>query len=155
MSETSDVSKFYAYILRSNQDKGLYIGFTSDLKKRLIEHAKGKVRSIKIRVPFKLIHYEYFINKKDAKAREEFLKSGFGRKQLKSFLKNTLSLPWAESKGSQVYPNLTLFLASCTSLSGIRKFLRIESHKRARLLRKPNTRANICYVEDTPTWSNQ
>jgi len=93
MSETSDVSKFYAYILRSNQDKCLYIGFTSDLKKRLIEHAKGKVRSIKIRVPFKLIHYEYFINKKDAKAREEFLKSGFGRKQLKSFLKNTLSLP--------------------------------------------------------------
>ena len=92
MSETSDVSdsKFYIYILRSLRDKGLYIGYTSDLKNRLMLHASGKVPSTKLRTPFKLIHYEYFINSKDAKAREEFLKSGYGRKQLKEFLKNTL-----------------------------------------------------------------
>lgn len=72
MSETSDVS--------------------DDLKNRLVQHASGKVTSTKLRIPFKLIHYEYFVNSKDAKAREEFLKSGYGRKQLKEFLKNTLSL---------------------------------------------------------------
>lgn len=91
MKETSDVSKrYYVYILYSLLDGGFYIGFTTNLKQRLINHAKGKVHSTKIRLPFKLIHYEYFINKEDAKAREEFLKSGFGRKQLKEILKRTL-----------------------------------------------------------------
>ncbi len=83
-------NKYYVYILFNLQDKGLYIGFTTNLKERLTQHAKGEVPSTKLRIPFKLIHYEYFINKKDAKAREEFIKSGFGRKQLKQFLKTTL-----------------------------------------------------------------
>ena len=93
MSETSDVSdsKFYVYILQSLRDKGLYIGYTTDLKNRLVQHASGKVTSTKLRISFKLIHYEYFINKADAKAREVFLKSGFGRNQLKESLKRTLT----------------------------------------------------------------
>jgi putative endonuclease len=90
LMETSDVSRYYIYILFSLKDKGLYIGFTENLKRRLTEHSKSQVTSTKLRVPFKLIRYEYFINKTDAKAREEFLKSGHGRKQLKEILKRTL-----------------------------------------------------------------
>ncbi len=90
MNETSDVSRYYVYILLSLKDGGLYIGFTADLKKRLKLHSKGKVLSTKLRLPFRLVHYEYFIIKADAKAREEFLKSGYGRKQLKDILKRTL-----------------------------------------------------------------
>ncbi|MBI4008881.1 GIY-YIG nuclease family protein [Candidatus Roizmanbacteria bacterium] len=82
--------RYYIYILLSLKDKRFYIGFTSDLKNRLSEHAKGKVISTKDRRPLKLIHYEYFIDKTDAKAREVFLKSGFGRSQLKEALKRTL-----------------------------------------------------------------
>ena len=91
--ETSDVSnnRFYVYVLLSLKDFGFYIGFTRDLKTRLREHARGGVASTKFRRPFKLIHYEYFINEADAKARERFLKSGFGRKQLKASLKRTLN----------------------------------------------------------------
>lgn len=91
MPETSDVSpkRYYVYILRSHIDKGLYIGFTHDLKKRLIQHASGKVQSTKKRIPLGLIHYEYFVNSADAKARETFLKSGYGRQQLAHFLKHT------------------------------------------------------------------
>ena len=48
------------------------------------------VDATKTGVPLKLIHYEYFINLEDAKARERFLKSGYGRKQLKEILKRTL-----------------------------------------------------------------
>lgn len=94
MSETSDVSnsRFYVYILRSRNNKSLYIGFTNNLKRRLIQHSNGEIISTKKRIPVKLIHYEYFIDEKDAKAREEFLKSGYGRKQLKEFLKNTFVL---------------------------------------------------------------
>lgn len=82
--------RYYVYILLSLKDKKFYTGFTSDLKNRLTEHAKGNVRSTKDRRPLKLIHYEYFINESDAKAREVFLKSGFGRNQLKESLKRTL-----------------------------------------------------------------
>ncbi|RJQ25226.1 GIY-YIG nuclease family protein [Candidatus Parcubacteria bacterium] len=83
--------KFYVYILHSYKDKGLYIGFTNNLKRRLTEHANGKVTATHLRTPVKLIHYEYFINEADAKAREKFLKSGYGRQQLKAFLKETFS----------------------------------------------------------------
>lgn len=89
--ETLDVSRYYVYVLFSTRDHGFYIGFTTDLKRRLTEHSNCRVKSTKFRAPFKLIHYEYFINKEDAQAREKFLKSGFGRKQLKSALKRTLS----------------------------------------------------------------
>ena len=94
MKETLDVSKekYYVYLLFSFKDKGFYIGFTADLKKRLQKHAKGEVHETKARRPLKLIHYEYFISKKDAMAREEFLKSGYGRRQLKEMLKQTLDI---------------------------------------------------------------
>ena len=93
MVETSDVSylKYYVYILVSLQDGGFYIGFTTDLRHRLLKHAKGEVTATKFRTPFKLIHYESFLDREDALAREEFLKSGFGRKNLKAMLKRTLS----------------------------------------------------------------
>src|SRR3989338_7938289 len=92
MTETSDVSnlKFYTYVLYSLKDKRFYIGFTNNLKNRLTLHAKGQVIATKNRLPVKLIHYEYFVNEKDAKAREKFLKSGYGRKQFKEILKSTL-----------------------------------------------------------------
>lgn len=82
--------RYYVYVLLSLKDHKFYIGFTEDLKNRLSEHAKGKVKSTKDRRLLKLIHYEYFIDKADAQAREVYLKSGFGRNQLKASLKRTL-----------------------------------------------------------------
>lgn len=71
------MNRYYVYLLLC-ADSGLYIGFSNDLKRRLLQHAGGEVNSTKRRTPIKLIHYEYFINEKDAKAREEYLKSGYG-----------------------------------------------------------------------------
>lgn len=82
--------RFYVYTLFSLKDKKLYTGFTINLKDRLSRHARGEVRSTANRRPLKLIHYEYFINEEDAKAREVFLKSGFGRNNMKKALKRTL-----------------------------------------------------------------
>jgi putative endonuclease len=84
------MEKYYVYILLSTTDNKLYTGFTTNLKKRLQEHARGGVKSTQNRRPLKLIHYEYFINEEDARAREVFLKSGFGRNQMKQALKRTL-----------------------------------------------------------------
>ncbi len=84
------MNKFYVYTLLSLKDRRFYVGFTTNLKNRLQEHARGGVKSTQSRRPLKLIHYEYFIDERDAKAREVFLKSGFGRSQLKQALKITL-----------------------------------------------------------------
>ena len=84
------MQKYYVYTLLSLKDDRFYCGFTTDLKRRLQEHARGEVKSTKDRRPLKLIRYEYYINEGDAKAREVFLKSGFGRNQLKQALKRTL-----------------------------------------------------------------
>lgn len=84
------VQRYYVYVLLSLIDKGFYVGFTSDLKNRLQQHARGEVKSTKNRRPLKLIHYEYFIDKKDALSREIFLKSGFGRDQLRKSIRRTL-----------------------------------------------------------------
>ena len=81
---------YFIYVLFSQKDKKLYIGFTSNLENRLKEHFAGKVTSTKQRLPFELIHYEAFRNQKDAKAREKFLKSGFGRSQFKKSLQTDL-----------------------------------------------------------------
>lgn len=84
------VQFFYVYILFSLKDKKLYIGYTENLKLRLGEHFHGRVTATKSRRPLLLTHYEALTNKKDAKARERFLKSGFGRSQLKKAIQNRL-----------------------------------------------------------------
>ena len=81
---------YYVCILLSEKDSKFYIGVTNNLKRRLQQHARGDVASTRKRRYLKLIHYEYFVNKKDAKAREVFLKSGAGHEQLRQFLKNKL-----------------------------------------------------------------
>jgi len=81
---------FYVYLLEQTQDKSWYIGFTSNLKRRLEEHKTRngcKTTSLK-NGNYKLIYYESYLNKQDALGREKFLKSGSGRKYLKKQLKN-------------------------------------------------------------------
>jgi putative endonuclease len=77
---------YYTYILQSQKDDSLYIGYTSDLKKRFKNHNSGKNLATKSRIPYKLIFYEAFLNRIDAKNREEYLKGGYGRKTIKKLL---------------------------------------------------------------------
>ena len=79
---------YYVYILESLKNKSLYIGYTTDLKKRFAEHNKGESLATKPFRPYRLIFYEALISKKDAKAREEYLKSGWGFRSIKKMLKN-------------------------------------------------------------------
>jgi len=83
---------FYVYILKSKKDKRLYIGYTADLRKRLVDHNKGKTKSTKHRRPLKLIYYEAYKNKKDATQREYDLKHKPDQKKfLKKQIINSLS----------------------------------------------------------------
>jgi len=82
---------YYVYLLESLIDRSWYIGYSSDLKKRFYSHHKGENKATKNKRPWKLIYYEAYLNRLDAKGREKFLKSGSGRrfikKQLSRYLK--------------------------------------------------------------------
>ena len=74
---------YYVYVLQNESDKSLYIGFSSDLKRRLQEHIEGRGgRTTKIKTGWRLIYYEAYIEKLDALGRERFLKGGSGRKYI-------------------------------------------------------------------------
>ena len=71
---------FYVYLLHSARDDGFYIGFSTDLKRRLSQHTRGASFATKSRGPWKLIYYEAYTEREDAEGREKFLKSGAGRR---------------------------------------------------------------------------
>jgi len=47
-------------------------------------------RATKPFIPYKLVFYEAFLSSSDAKNREEYLKGGYGRRTIKSMLKDFL-----------------------------------------------------------------
>ena len=79
---------FYTYVLQSEKDNRLYVGFTEDLKRRFERHEQGLVESTRNRRPLNLIYYEACLNQKDATKREKYLKTHYGKMFLKSRLKS-------------------------------------------------------------------
>ena len=79
----------YVYVLRSTSDHGLYIG-SANLRKRFQQHAQGDSFATSYRGPWKLIYYEAYLEQADALGRERYLKSGAGRRFLRSQLKHYL-----------------------------------------------------------------
>ena len=68
--------------MQSLKDDNLYIGLTSDFKRRVEEHKRGYNFSTKFRLPFKVIYFEGCLDQKDAKRRELYLKTTQGRRFL-------------------------------------------------------------------------
>ena len=84
---------YYVYILKSKKDDKLYIGYTNDLKRRLIQHNTSSSKATKPRFPLKLTYYEAYLSEKDAKEREFKLKRFAGSyTHLKHQIKNSLIL---------------------------------------------------------------
>ena len=81
---------YYTYILYSLKDEKLYIGSTSDLKRRVREHNNGSNTSTKPRRPLKLIYYEAHLDKKDAMRRESYFKTDKGKSTIKQMLREAL-----------------------------------------------------------------
>ena len=75
---------FFVYVLRSSVEGRLYKGLTSDLQKRIDEHNRGKTKTTKAFKPWELVYYEEFSTRDEARQREKYLKTGAGRRFLKS-----------------------------------------------------------------------
>lgn len=81
---------FYVYVLQSKESGQFYVGFTSNLIRRVKEHNLGLNQTTKLNKPWKLIYYEACRNRNDAKRREKYLKTSKGRMMVKLRLKEYL-----------------------------------------------------------------
>lgn len=71
----------YVYVLKG--PKQFYIGSTNDLKRRFREHSSGMSLATKGRGPWELVYYEASLSKKGVLAREQYLKTAWGKRYLK------------------------------------------------------------------------
>ncbi len=79
---------FYVYVIKSNEGFH-YTGMTEDLEKRVIEHNEKKLSFwTKRGTDWKLVYKEEIDTKTEVLKTEKWLKSGIGRRYLKSILEN-------------------------------------------------------------------
>jgi len=81
---------YHVYIIE-NETGNWYIGYTTNLRRRISEHNNHKNVSTSKSKKWRLIYCETYSNKMDALGREKFLKSGAGRRFLKKQLTHYLS----------------------------------------------------------------
>ncbi len=81
----------YVYVLQGVKDNDFYIGYTTDLQRRLKQHNAKRNFSTKLRAPFICIYIEVCRNGYDAKRREEYLKTTQGGRFLKIRLRQFLN----------------------------------------------------------------
>jgi putative endonuclease len=79
---------YYVYVLKSKVNSEYYYGFTDNLERRLKNHNNKEVKSTKSRAPFKLVYFEKVDSIIEARKKEKYFKSGFGRKYIKNRLQH-------------------------------------------------------------------
>ena len=77
---------YYAYVLKSINFCKTYVGYTTDLGKRLKEHNSGMSKFTRRFKPWDLIYYECFLSLTEAIKREKYFKSAAGRRWMKKNL---------------------------------------------------------------------
>lgn len=98
---------YCVYILLSEVDYLLYIGFTTNLENRLKTHNSGGSKSTSYRRPLKLIFCEYYLFEDDALKREQYFKTTAGKRALNLMLRATLtSLEYKKGLKSTEITNL-------------------------------------------------
>ena len=66
------IEMFFVYVLVSEVDSSTYVGFTSNLDERLKAHNSGKTKSIKHKLPMKLVYFEEYETKELASPTDYF-----------------------------------------------------------------------------------
>jgi len=75
---------YFIYVLKSEMTGSSYVGHTSNLEKRLIEHTNNKNLSTRGKKPWRLVYKEEFITRSEAALREKYFKTIKGRLELKA-----------------------------------------------------------------------
>lgn len=83
---------YFVYYLQSKiKPTQFYVGYTTNLDKRIKEHNLGLSAATKPYLPWNLIFFEAYKDKRDAKRREKYLKTTKGRKGLKLMLRFSIA----------------------------------------------------------------
>ena len=77
----------YVYALKSFNKNYIYVGMTNNIERRMNEHNKGYNKTTKPYKPFILIYSENHENRKQARLREKYFKSGIGKEFLRNIKK--------------------------------------------------------------------
>ena len=77
---------YYVYIIKSDIRKYIYVGLTNNVERRVVEHQTGKEVTTRAYRPFSLIHVEKFSTRIEARKKEKYFKSGFGKEYIKDVL---------------------------------------------------------------------
>ena len=73
---------YYMYVLKSVESEDYYVGYSSDLRKRVDQHKARQSRFGKQHREIELIYYEAYLTEKSARNREQKLKRNRRMKQL-------------------------------------------------------------------------
>ena len=65
---------FYVYVIKDINSGRFYVGYTSNLLKRIKEHNRGKTRSLRNRGPFELVYSEIYETRHEAYKKEQEIK---------------------------------------------------------------------------------
>jgi putative endonuclease len=76
------MANFTVYILHSESTDCYYVGYTNNIERRMSEHNRIKGKFTDKGIPWVIVHIEVYKVKKEAMAREKFIK----RKKSKSFI---------------------------------------------------------------------
>ena len=77
----------FVYILKLNNGQ-YYIGSTNDIERRVGEHSSGKTKSIKYKLPLKLVLKQKFVSISKARSIENKLKKLKSRKIVEKIIKD-------------------------------------------------------------------
>ena len=80
---------FTVYALQSDVDGRIYVGFSSDVEKRLRQHNDSKTKSTKGFIPWRIIYTVQVEGRINARAKEIYFKSGIGKEFLKRIAART------------------------------------------------------------------
>ena len=82
---------FEVYAIVSDVDNRIYVGFTSDFNKRILEHNAGKTKSTKGFISWKLLFKEEVYGRQKARDKEKYYKTGIGKEKLKNLRDRVIS----------------------------------------------------------------
>ena len=99
---------YYFYILKCNDNKRYY-GHTGNLKGRLKEHSRGRVKATKHRRPGSLIYAEELSSRSKAHKREMKFKNGKTRRKTIDKLINSFPKEKCQGFNSRISVMFTLF----------------------------------------------
>jgi len=66
---------YSVYILYSKSFDRYYVGYTNNIERRIAEYNRKKGKFTDAGIPWELIYFESYPTKKEAREREEFIKS--------------------------------------------------------------------------------